>query len=824
MSIRAKLSVALGIALALIVGVGLFGVVELQRVNDATKDIRSVWAPKIERLDDMKRAAAEHRLLATGRIQTTNFRRIAALSQRLQQTQETLQRAEAELQSMNNSAREQRLLAEYRRHWEAYQAVFRAQLQRLEVGESAAAQVDFHDKALPASAAAEEQLDHLIDLAKQQMARAALDADRAYRLALAMTIGAILLGAALAGGMIFWTSRNVSSPLIRISEAMRRLTVGDLSAVVEAGGARKDEIGVLADAVAGYRESLIRSSKLAEAVEAERRRLQAAVSNMPIGLCMFDAKQRLTICNRQYADIYKLPQELTRPGTALRDILRHRLASEFSGPSLERYVNDLVEGNALKQSSRHIVELADGRTLSIITCPLPDGGIIGTHEDISEMRRAEAQIRHMARHDALTDLPNRLSFKERIEEALLRVSRGEHFAVLCLDLDRFKSVNDTLGHPVGDELLKQVATRLRTTLRHGDMAARFGGDEFAIIQAGGTQPGDATALAQRIIELLGSPYTINDQEVVIGASIGIAIAPADGDSAEQLLKNADMALYRAKSDGRGIYRFFEPEMDARMQARRIMEIDLRRALLQREFELFYQPVVNAETNTITSFEALIRWRHPQRGLIAPSEFIPLAEEIGVIVPLGEWVLRQACSDAAQWPNPIKVAVNLSAAQFKSKKLFESVVSALADSQLPPSRLELEITESVLMVEQEATLALLHQLRTLGVCIAMDDFGTGYSSLSYLRSFPFDKIKIDGSFVRNITNEASSLAIIRAVTGLSTSLGMTTTAEGVETKEQFERVLFEGCQEIQGFLISEPRPASKLADLIASHSKQIEAAA
>jgi diguanylate cyclase (GGDEF)-like protein len=824
MRIRAKLSIALGIALALIVGVGLFGIVELRHVNNTAKDIRNVWLPKIERLDDMKRAVAEHRLLATDRMQTTNFRRIAVLAKRLEQTQEKLQRAEAGLRSMNNTTSEQELLTEYQRHWEAYQSIFRTQLQRLEIGESAAAQADFNERALAAAAASEEQLDRLIEFAKQQMARAARDADATYRLALTTTVVAILLGVLLAGGVIFWTSRNVTVPLIRISEAMRRLTVGDQSVVVEAGGARKDEIGVLIDAVRGYRESLVRSGKLAEAVETERERLHAAVSNMPIGLCMFDAERRLTICNRQYAEIYKLPHELTRPGTPLRDILRHRLASEFSGPSLERYVNDLMEGDALKHSNRHIVELANGRTLSIITCPLPDGGVIGTHEDISEMRRAEAQIRHMARHDALTDLPNRLSFKERIEEALLRVPRGEIFAVLCLDLDRFKSVNDTLGHPIGDELLKQVADRLRTTLRPGDMAARFGGDEFAIVQTGGAQPNDATSLARRIIEMLSAPYSINEQEIVVGVSIGIAIAPADGDSAEQLLKNADMALYRAKSDGRGVYRFFEPEMDARMQARRIMEIDLRRALLQREFELFYQPVINAETSAITSFEALVRWHHPRRGLIAPSEFIPLAEEIGAIVPLGEWVLRQACADAAQWPGSIKVAVNLSPAQFKSKKLLESVVSALAASQLPPSRLELEITESVLMIEQETTLAILHQLRALGVSIAMDDFGTGYSSLSYLRSFPFDKIKIDGSFVRNIAEEASSLAIVRAVTGLSTSLGMTATAEGVETKQQFDRVLSEGCKEIQGFFISEPQPARKLADLIAAHSKRVNAAA
>jgi diguanylate cyclase (GGDEF)-like protein len=822
-SIRTKISVALGVALALVVCVGLFGVLELQSVNSATREIRSVWSPKIETLDDLKRAATEHRILAGNRMQSTNFRQLAVINGRLEQTRGRLQIAEQSLRGMTNSERELTLIAEYRRQMDNYETIFRSLLQRLEIGEVSAAQVDFSSRALVFVAAAEEQLDQLIEFAKRQMALAASQADEAYRYALALTIGAILVGVLLAGGVIIWTSRNITLPLTRISEAMRRLTVGDHSVSLVPDRGRKDEIGVLMNAIAGYRDSLIRSNMLAAEVEAERERLQAAVGNMPIGLCMFDDKQRLIICNRQYAEIYGLPDSLVKSGTPLHDIVSHRLSGEFAGPSLERYVGNLLQGDLL-DSTRHIVELLDGRTLSIINRPLPGGGGIGTHEDITEMRRAEAQIRHMARHDALTGLPNRLLFKERIEEALARVPRGESLAVLSLDLDRFKNVNDTLGHPAGDELLKLAAERLRSTLRESDIVARFGGDEFAVVQTGGVTPAMTTALARRIIEELSANYKINDQEVVIGVSIGIAMAPADGDSAEQLLKNGDLALYRAKSDGRGIYRFFEPEMDARMQARRMLELDLRRALLQKEFELFYQPVLNIERNKISGFEALIRWHHPQRGLVLPAEFIPLAEEIGLILPIGEWALCQACSDAVAWPDHVSVAVNLSPVQFKSKKLLDTVIMALSTSGLSPHRLELEITESVLLVEQESTLATLHQLRSLGARIAMDDFGTGYSSLSYLRSFPFDKIKIDGTFIRNASQETSSLAIIRAVTGLSTSLGMTTTAEGVETKEQLDRVRSEGCNEVQGFLISRPRPAGEIAAFFTDFHKQDEAAA
>ena len=470
------------------------------------------------------------------------------------------------------------------------------------------------------------------------------------------------------------------------------------------------------------------------------------------------------------------------------------------------------------RSWRHLK--ADGSEIEVLTYArrVPFGrahAILVAVVDVTERKAAEARIAYMAHHDALTNLPNRVLFHERLNALLARVRRnGESLAVHCLDLDHFKGVNDTLGHPIGDELLQTVAQRLSKCLRDSDMVARLGGDEFAVVQYPLDGPHDAGALANKLIEVVSEPYDVHGHEFVVGGSIGIALAPGDGEQADVLLRNADMALYRAKAEGRGSAHFFEPEMDRRVQARRLLELDLRKAFAHGEFELFYQPLVNLNANAVSGFEALLRWRHAERGMIGPAEFIPLAEEIGLIVPLGEWVLRQACTEAMRWPDILKVAVNLSPAQFRSRGVVKAVLTALAYSRLPPDRLELEITESVLLGETDANLATLHQLRELGVRISMDDFGTGYSSLSYLRCFPFDKIKIDRSFVKELSERPDCVAIIRAVAGLGLSLGIATTAEGVETSEQLERVRAEGCTEVQGYFFSPPRPASQLGDLIA----------
>jgi diguanylate cyclase (GGDEF)-like protein/PAS domain S-box-containing protein len=430
--------------------------------------------------------------------------------------------------------------------------------------------------------------------------------------------------------------------------------------------------------------------------------------------------------------------------------------------------------------------------------------------DITERKRAEARVAYMAHHDALTALPNRVKLRLRMEEMLTRMQRqGGGVAALCIDLDGFKSVNDALGHSFGDLLLQMVARRLQGVAREGDCVARLGGDEFAILQADVAAPEHVSAFAQRLLAVVGEPYDLNGHQISIGGSVGIALAPGDAIDADRLLKCADMALYRAKADGRGTFRFFEQDMDARVQARHRLEVDLRAALQSGGLELHYQPLVDLRSGEVTAFEALIRWPHPERGMIPPVEFIPVAEETGLIAPLGAFVLRQACADAAHWPRNVKVAINLSPLQFRHGNLLVLVMEALTKSGLSAQRLELEITETLLLEKSEHVLATLHALRALGVRISMDDFGTGYSSLSYLRSFPFDKIKIDRSFVHDLDANADSQAIVRAIVSLGTSLGITITAEGVETESDLARLQAEGCNEGQGFLFSKARPAKDI---------------
>jgi len=539
-----------------------------------------------------------------------------------------------------------------------------------------------------------------------------------------------------------------------------------------------------------------------------------AINNMSQGLCFFDAAHRLIVCNDRYVEMYDLPRDRVGPGTPLAEIVDMRFeAGSFPAMSRDEYLHWRTKVAISAEPTDSILELRNGRTFKIRHRPMPDGGWVATHEDITEQRRSEVKIEYMAHHDSLTDLANRVLLNERLEQALgRRIHREQMVAVHHLDLDQFKAVNDTFGHPAGDKLLKTVADRLRGLVRDTDTIARMGGDEFVIVQAPITDPADATALAQRIIERMSEPYDLDGHQAVIGASIGIAVGPGDGLRPDRLLRNADLALYRAKGEGRGTFRFFEPAMDLQMQTRRIMEQDLRKALPDGEFELYYQPVINLASNAISGFEALIRWNHPQKGLVAPAAFIPLAEEIGFIVPMGEWVIRQACATAAQWPGDLHVAVNISAVQFRNPGLMQVIVGALAASGLQPTRLEIEITETVLLQNKETTLAVLHQLRSLGIRIAMDDFGTGYSSLTYLQCFPFDKIKIDRSFVKDITENTGSLNIVRAVAALANGMGMTATAEGVETEEQLNRISAEGCTEMQGYLFSKPLPAAEIERL------------
>ena len=552
---------------------------------------------------------------------------------------------------------------------------------------------------------------------------------------------------------------------------------------------------------------------LAEEKGRQNERFDAALSNMSQGLCLVGAEQRLVVCNHRYLQLFGLSPDVAKPGVSIEQILSGSPGSDARNDALCAVMaeqEELIRGN---KYASFVKELADGRTFAISHQPTEEGGWVATYEDVSERRRAEARIEHMAHHDALTDLPNRVLFRERIELALTRARRfGEPFAVLCLDLDGFKAVNDTLGHPVGDELLKIVAERLRSCIRETDTVARMGGDEFAVLLFGNESSRSTDQFAQRILEVVGASYNMEGQHVVVGTSIGIAIAPHDGDDADRLLKNADTALYRAKAAGRGMHRFFEAGMDAELQTRRLLELDLRKALDAGEFDVYYQPLVNLANGDITGYEALLRWKHPQRGFIPPIEFIPIAEEIGLIIPIGEWVLRQACQQAANWDKPYKIAVNLSSLQLKTRSILQAVVLALAQTGLAATRLELEITELIFLEKNELTLSLLHDLRALGVCIAMDDFGTGYSSLSYLRSFPFDKIKLDKCFVDDAVKRADAAAIVRSIAMLGKSLGMTTTAEGIETEDQRKLLCNLGFVEGQGYLFGRPQPAKTIAHI------------
>lgn len=585
-------------------------------------------------------------------------------------------------------------------------------------------------------------------------------------------------------------------------------------------------------------EDITRQEAAATALREQNRRFDAALNNMAHGLAMLDEELNLIVCNRRYIDMYALSPEAVRPGMSMQELIQHSMdKGGHSEPSaaeiVRRYRERLASGTLLSYR-----RLTDGRIFRVHYQPM-QGGWVSVHEDVTESRKAEEHIAHLAHHDTLTGLPNRALFRQRMAEGLAHVEKsGEDLALLCVDLDHFKGVNDTLGHPVGDSLLTAVAQRLGAVVGEAGMIARLGGDEFAILlYSGGSQA--AQDLARRLVRAIGRPFMVDGHVINTGLSIGIAVAPRDGTAADPLMQCADLALYRAKAEGRGVFRLFEPEMSRAIQARRDLELDLRQALQDRalqdqalqdqalqdqalqdqslkreELSLAFQPQVDAVTCRLKGLEALVRWTHDRRGPVSPGEFIPIAEETGLILPLGEWVLRRACAEAARWPAPVRVAVNLSPVQFKNRRLVQVVLEALAESGLLPSRLELEITEAVLLQHDEATIAMLHELRAHGIRIAMDDFGIGYSSLSYLRSFPFDKIKIDRSFIADIEHNRDNAAIVRAMAGLGASLGVETTAEGVETPEQLAILRECGCSDIQGFLVSTPQPAAAVPDLIA----------
>jgi diguanylate cyclase (GGDEF)-like protein len=551
-------------------------------------------------------------------------------------------------------------------------------------------------------------------------------------------------------------------------------------------------------------------------------RFDTAINNMTQGLLLFDSSQQLVVCNQRYIEMYGLSAGTVKPGCSFREIIAHRKATGSFAGDEDEYCARILQNIGLRNSM--VVETRDGRSIQIVSEPLADGGWVATHEDITERRLAEEQIRHLAHYDALTNLPNRALFHEKLKQELARMAAGEQLAVLYIDIDEFKSVNDTLGHLIGDELLKSVAASLSQCAAASDFVARLGGDEFAIVQTAVKTPAEVTELVTRVFDAIREPYECLGHQVTTDASIGIALAPEHGGDLDQILKNADLAMYAAKSAGRRTYRFFESAMDARVRARHILEVELRQAIIDGALEVYYQPCISLQDDKITGCEALLRWRHSERGMISPAEFIPIAEDTGLINQLGEWVLTTACAEAATWPDHIKLAVNVSPVQFKSGTFALKIVAALAASGLAANRLELEITEAVLIRDDEAALAILHQLRGIGVRIALDDFGTGYSSLSYLQRFPFDKIKIDRCFVNDLAEPDGSSSIVRAIVNIAAARHMTTTAEGVETRQQQVLLRALGCAEMQGYLFSPAQPAAELERLFFSHGAKREVVA
>ena len=546
-----------------------------------------------------------------------------------------------------------------------------------------------------------------------------------------------------------------------------------------------------------------------------------ALNNMPHGLCMFRADGRLAVMNYRFSDMMELSDDLVRRGATAADIVNACVVAGSISAASGKIIVSEIENSHAGDIVTTDPDVLRGRSLSWTFQPMAGGGAVVLLEDITERRNAEARISHLARYDELTALPNRVNFRDEIER-LLKIPHeaGRLSALLFVDLDQFKQVNDTLGHPCGDQLLCAVADRLRAMLRPEDFVARFGGDEFVVFQQQIRSNEDAAILARRIVDHLSERYKIDNHLVEIGASVGIAMT-SPGISADTLLKNADMALYRAKADGRGTFCFFHEELAQTVEARRILELDLRKALVNEEFELFFQPLVNLKSGKIATCEALLRWNHPMRGTVSPIDIIPVAEDMGLIVDLGRWILRKACMECMKWPEGVSVAVNFSPQQFHQRDVLSEVRYALEVSGLPADRLEIEITESSLLRNTQLTHDVLAQLRTIGVRISLDDFGTGYSSLSYLHNFPLQKVKIDRSFLEGIDNDRP-LTLLRGVARLSADLGMSVVVEGIETNEQLELISADGTvTEAQGYLFSRPVPAVRVRQLLnASHGRRL----
>ena len=560
-----------------------------------------------------------------------------------------------------------------------------------------------------------------------------------------------------------------------------------------------------------------RTAELSEsrkALKLQNKRMATALDSTGYAISIFDGKHKLVYCNRYFLELYHLPKRFGRAGTPFTDMLNARIAANsYVGDDPEAYYAARTTGVDRGAVFVDVQRLNTGETVSINHQPLPDGGWVATHKDITEFTRLQEELAHRAYHDALTGLSNRHMLQQRLAECFAEADGLGSFALLLVDLDGFKTVNDTLGHAAGDMVLKEVARRLEVAAGSTGMAARMGGDEFAVVMDVGMMARDAHMLAVALTAAGHVPFMVDGQNVDVNFSVGVAVAPGDGASSDDLLKNADLALYAAKAEKRGSYRFFEPAMDKALRDRRRLERDLALALERGEFEVYYQPILNLKRQAFAGFEALLRWHHAEDGMIPPSQFIPVAEETGLIVPIGEWVLREAIAEAATWPRDLRVAINVSSVQFQRGNVVATIMNALGAAGMAPERVEIEITESVFFENSAPNLDALRQLHALGLKIALDDFGTGFSALSYLLSYPFDKIKIDGGFVRALDNALGAQTIVRAVAEIGHGMGIVTTAEGIETAAQLRNVHAAGYTEAQGFLIARPMPAEQVHKLL-----------
>lgn len=622
-----------------------------------------------------------------------------------------------------------------------------------------------------------------------------------------------------------WTLAGILMALIACSFALNFLLNRHNQMLVEA----RDEVEALVKDLRITSAQLARANQVAQDAMAEVRqrnetlqardsalsvqnaRFDAALNNMSQALCMVDGTQRLIVSNVRFPSLLGLPVDAVQPGLPVSEVFN---AARDAGRLDPRLIAAIETAQSTMISDRtagsFTRETDGGQAVAVSHRPMADGGWVATYEDITLLRQAEAQLHFLAQHDALTGLPNRAMLVERLETLLRDADRIEgRLAVLMLDLDSFQAVNDALGHQAGDAILSGVSDRLRDLTPRGGIVGRIGSDEFAILHTAGNQPHDAEALARNVRDALAEPYDIDGRTAVVTASIGVAMAPGTDIDAGRLMQRAGIALARARADGGGTYHFFDPDMDARTRVRRAMELDLRQALPNNELRLLYQPIVSVRSGQLVGFEALLRWQRPGYGAVSPEEFIPMAEELGLIVPIGEWALRQACRDAVTWPAHLRVAVNLSAVQVRGATLVRTVEDALAESGLRPQNLELEITETALLTGEAAVSDTLQRLRALGLHIALDDFGTGYSSLSYLLRFPFDKLKIDQSFVREMATRTDCRAIVHSIADLAEQLSITTTAEGVESEAQLALVREAGCAEVQGYHFDKPRSAKAI---------------